>query len=446
MDSELADLVGALKEAPGSSGLLRALLRFAREAADPAPAVDYLSAADPAPALSLALRLEVGDFLQHHERHAAALAWVGGEEPGARRAQARSLLALGRKAEAAAAYRTAVGGDPAMRDDDLDRELSVVKAAESAGADIIDLAGRRLGGGEVRPPRPPAKAPETIRFADIGGLAEVKQQIERRIILPFKKPGLFQKFRRRAGGGILLYGPPGCGKTMLARATAGECEARFVSIRIPEILDMYIGESEKRLAEVFARARAETPSVLFFDEVEAMAARRRFGPTAAQSTLVSTFLAELDGIDASNEGVLILAATNVPWAIDSAFRRPGRFDRVLFVPPPDEAARLDILMSHLKERPQEANLDLRAIAAASPGFSGADLAAVVEEAADLAIEESLKGEGAVRPITHRHLAEALRSRKATTIEWLTTARNYAKYANDSGLYDDVLEFLKRHSR
>jgi SpoVK/Ycf46/Vps4 family AAA+-type ATPase len=184
--------------------------------------------------------------------------------------------------------------------------------------------------------------------------------------------------------------------------------------------------------------------VLFFDEIEALAARRRFGHADHGASLVSTFLNELDGVNASNEGILVLAATNVPWAIDTAFRRPGRFDRVIFIPPPDREARAAILRMAMQDRPQD-GVNLDPIAQATSGFSGADLVGLVEEACDFAIEESLAS-GEVAPIRQKHLAEAAKARKPTTLEWLSQARNYAKYSNEGGLYDDVTAFLDKHSK
>jgi SpoVK/Ycf46/Vps4 family AAA+-type ATPase len=275
----------------------------------------------------------------------------------------------------------------------------------------------------------------------VGGLDDVKKQITRRIVTPFKKPSLFAKYRRKAGGGVLLFGPPGCGKTLLARATAGECEARFVNVPVVDVVDKYIGEAERKLAAIFADARRDTPTVLFFDELEALAGSRSGIANQSQVSLVSTFLAEMDGFADNNEGVLILAATNMPWGVDSAFRRPGRFDRVQFVPPPDKVARREILELQLSGRPVESRLDLNAIAAATAGYSGADLANLVNTAVDMAIEESISS-GVERPVSRSHLAEAQREVRPTTLEWLTTARNYAKYSNTGGQYDDVAAFLK----
>jgi SpoVK/Ycf46/Vps4 family AAA+-type ATPase len=279
----------------------------------------------------------------------------------------------------------------------------------------------------------------------VGGLEEVKKQIHRRIILPFQKPSLFQKFGRRAGGGVLLYGPPGCGKTLLARATAGECDAKFYSIAISDILDMWFGESERKLTAVFEQARRTAPAVLFFDELEALAGKRQYSTDSSAARLVSQFLSATDGFAADNREVLILAATNVPWAVDPAFRRPGRFDRIFFVPPPDRAARESILRIQLAERPVAGDIDVGALAKSTSGFSGADLRNLVETACDLAIEESLSA-GAEKPVTRAHLQAALKELRPTTTEWLTTARNYARYANEGGQYDEVLQFLEQHGK
>ena len=286
---------------------------------------------------------------------------------------------------------------------------------------------------------------KTITFSDIGGLDEVKNQIKRRIILPFKKPSLFQKFRKKAGGGMLLYGPPGCGKTMLAKATAGECDATFFPIAISDVLDMYIGESEKRLSAIFETARQNSPSVIFFDELEAIAATRKHDNHASAANLVSQFLSEMDGFSNNNEAVLIIGATNVPWSIDPAFRRPGRFDRVQFIPPPDQIARIKILNMLISERPCTDNINVEIIAKKTQGFSGADLANLMEIACDLAIDASLD-KGVEVDIDEEIIMDALYELQPTTAEWLSTASNYARYANDSGQYNDILKFIDKYGR
>ncbi len=286
---------------------------------------------------------------------------------------------------------------------------------------------------------------ESTNFNDVVGLTNIKKQIHKKIILPFQKPSLFQKFKKKVGGGVLLYGPPGCGKTLLARATAGECNASFFNIEISDVMDMYIGESEQKLHAIFEKARSEAPSVIFFDELEALAGKREHARNNATSNTISQFLTELDGFAQNNHGVLVLASTNVPWAIDNAFLRPGRFDRMFFVAPPDQVARQAILEHHMNDRPSNEDIDFTAIANKTPGYSGADLANLVDMAADEAIEETIETENEVS-IALKHFKLALSESTATTKEWLTTARNYARYANDGGRYNDVLDFIKKYGK
>jgi ATP-dependent 26S proteasome regulatory subunit len=282
-------------------------------------------------------------------------------------------------------------------------------------------------------------------FSDVVGLESIKKQIHRKIILPFQKPSLFKRFKKKVGGGVLLYGPPGCGKTLLARATAGECSASFFNVEISDILDMYIGESEQKLHAIFEKARQETPSVLFFDEFEALAGKRENQGNRTSSQLVSQFLTELDGFSQNNSGVLVLASTNVPWSIDSAFLRPGRFDRMFFVPPPDQTARQFILEHYLKDRPAESDINFSYLAAQGRAFSGADLFNWVEMATEEAIDESIELDRDVL-ISQNHFKVAFSETRSTTIEWLTTARNYARYANDGGRYNEVIKFLQKHGK
>jgi len=396
-ESPLADLIAACRAAPKSAALLRALMTEAGGGEAAGAAFTYLAEADPS-AFEAELRRAVADFLSEGGRDAAARAW-----------RPEALRAVG-----------GAGGD---------------------GAVIVDLGQRRERGAEF------AEPPQQTRltFADVGGLEDVKQQIRRRIIAPLEKPGLFSAFKRRAGGGLLFYGPPGCGKTMLAQAAAGEAHVSFLSVRIPDILDRWLGESEKHIAAAFAEARARKPTILFFDEIEALAARRRDGDGNHTSSMVSTFLSEFDGLAAASDALLVVAATNVPWMIDPAFRRPGRFDRTLFVPPPDKPARLYILQRLLVGQPTAPGLDMEPYAAATNGFSGADLLNLVETAIDLAIDESL-ADDAPAPLSRRHFDAARAEVKPTIAEWLATARNYAKYANEGGQYDEVVAFLGKNAR
>ena len=242
-------------------------------------------------------------------------------------------------------------------------------------------------------------------------------------------------------GGLLLFGPPGCGKTFIARATAGELGAKFLSVGLSDVLDMWLGNSEKNLHEIFERARRKSPCVLFFDELDALSRKRTLVRHSAISGVVNQLLAEMDSIGNNNEGVFVLAATNHPWDVDTALRRPGRLDRMLLVLPPDIAAREAILRFHLRDRPV-GELDLIWLARQSEGFSGADLAHVCESAAEFAIEDSIKT-GNVRPIDMADLKLALRGVKPSTNAWFDTARNFALFANEGGVYDDLLDYLKR---
>ena len=279
-----------------------------------------------------------------------------------------------------------------------------------------------------------------IAFADVGGMDRVKEEIRMKIILPLQQPDLFKAYGKKAGGGILLYGPPGCGKTFLARATAGEVKAGFLAVGISDVLDMWIGQSEKNLHAIFEQARTHRPCVLFFDEVDALGANRTDMLKSGGRQIINQFLSELDGVSSSNDGVLILAATNAPWHLDPAFRRPGRFDRILFVPPPDQAARASILRLLLKGKPV-AEIDFDALAKKTDGFSGADLKAVIDVAVEEKLREAMKA-GTLQPISSRDLLEAIKRAKPTVRDWFQTARNHALYANQSGLYDEILAYMK----
>lgn len=278
-----------------------------------------------------------------------------------------------------------------------------------------------------------------ITFADVGGMDRVKDEIRMKILYPLRNPDLFRAYGKKPGGGVLLYGPPGCGKTLLSRATAGEIAANFVSIGIHEILDLYIGESEKNLHRLFELARDHAPTILFFDEVDALAADRRDLRKSAGRTLINQFLAEMDGSVASNDGVLVLGATNAPWHIDPAFRRPGRFDRVLFVPPPDEAARAAVIEVLARGKPID-DLNASELARRTKDFSGADLRGLFDVAVERSLVEAME-RGRIVPVTHRRLVEIAKAARPSTKAWFESAKNYALYSNQGGFYDDVLSYL-----
>jgi len=447
-DATLESLRQAHRASPENLPLLALLAKGLHESGQTSEACELLAGAT-LDGLEGADRRTAAEVLLAGDRAEAALTLADGQDPEARLLRARVLLELGREAEGRDCYREALGANSALEDPELEALLATQQAvvrSDENGDERPVL--RLLAAGDEKDEEIDllvAPAQEPVTFEDVGGLDHVKKQMHRRIILPFKKPSLFQRFKRRAGGGILLFGPPGCGKTLLARAVAGECDAEFFNVAISDVLDMWMGESERKLAALFEKARQSAPSVIFFDEVEGLGGRRQHSGGDSAAKLVSTFLSEMDGFARDNHGVLVLGATNVPWNVDAAFRRPGRFDRFLFVPPPDEGARRRILEIHLEDRPGAEALDVKSLVKKTSGFSGADLAELVNTACDLAIEESLAEEMEI-PLRAAHLLGALKELRPTTLEWLTTARNHARYANEGGQYDEVLAFLSKHGK
>ncbi len=283
-----------------------------------------------------------------------------------------------------------------------------------------------------------ASRPDT-NFAKVGGMESVKEDIRMKILYPMQNEELFKAYGKTVGGGVLLYGPPGCGKTLISRATAGEIDATFISVGLHQILDMYIGQSEGKLHDIFELARRNAPTVLFFDEVDALAADRKDLRGSAGRTLVNQFLSEMDGTEAHNEGVLVLGATNAPWHLDSAFLRPGRFDRLIFVPPPDEPAKEEIIKIMAQGKPVT-DLDMGGLAKKMKDFSGADIKAVFDQAIEESLGQAMKS-GKIVPVTNKQLLNAVKNVKPSTKKWFDSAKNYALYANQSGFYDDVLTYL-----
>ncbi len=228
----------------------------------------------------------------------------------------------------------------------------------------------------------------TTHWTDIGGLEEVKQDLREAVEWPLKTPEMFTRLGIRPPKGILLYGPPGCGKTLLARAVATESEANFITIKGPEIFSKWVGESEKAIREVFRKARMAAPAVIFFDEIDSILPRRGigFGDSGVSERVISQLLTEMDGI-VNLEDIVVIAATNRPDMIDTAVLRPGRFDRLIYVPEPDEQSRLQIFKIYTKDMPLAKDVNVAQLAPISRNYSGADIAALCREAAMYALRK-----------------------------------------------------------
>jgi SpoVK/Ycf46/Vps4 family AAA+-type ATPase len=317
-------------------------------------------------------------------------------------------------------------------------------AAEEQVADIIEPAFvEQSGEPDIENERDrDVLAPSDVKLADVAGMKDVKDRLDVSLLGPIRNPELMRAYKISARGGLLLYGPPGCGKTFLARAVSGELEANFYPIGISDVLSRWLGDSERAVHEIFEVARRNTPCVLFFDEVDALGMRRaNLQGGSGHRTVVNSLLAEMDPATSDNSGVYVLGATNAPWDVDAALRRPGRFDRMLFVGLPDSEARMEILKFHLRDRPV-AGIDLKSIASRTDGFTGADLAHICDTATQLAMADSVRS-GEVRPISMSDIHAAMAEIRPSAGEWFDVARNVVEFGNRDGAYDELAKYMRR---
>lgn len=371
---------------------------------------------------------------------AETLAGANKENANVQLLYAKLLQADGDPSQATDKYRLAIELDPEIKDPALESLLGLDQFQEeqSEGRIPISFDGPEISEDDFEESAIEMEKPST-NFANVGGMESVKEDVRVKIIYPLQHADMYAAYGKKIGGGILLYGPPGCGKTLMARATAGEVQARFLSVGISDVLDMWIGGSEKNLHQLFQQARRSKPCVVFFDEVDALGASRSDMRKSGGRHLINQFLSELDGVEEDNDGLLFLAATNAPWHLDSAFRRPGRFDKIIFVPPPDKEARQEILKIALENKPCE-SIDYGKVAAKMQHFSGADISAVVDQTIEEKLKEAVKT-GLPKPITTKDLIRTTKLVRPSTSEWFSAARNHALYSNESGAYDPILEYL-----
>jgi tetratricopeptide (TPR) repeat protein len=275
-----------------------------------------------------------------------------------------------------------------------------------------------------------------VNFKDVAGLDKLKEEIREAAVYPLVKPELAKKYGKLGGGGILLYGPPGCGKTYIVKATAGECSSAFINAKISDIVDMYVGQTEKNLHNIFETARKNAPCIIFFDELEALGGRREDMTGAAQymKMAVNQLLYEMDGIEANNANVLVIGATNAPWDVDPALRRSGRFGKAIYVPEPDFASRYAMLKLHARKLPLTPFIPWFAIAFATAGYAAADLKAITEEAAAIPWREAFKT-GKERPITPLDYFFAILKKKSSLPPWYAQANKQIGKVEEKTIVD-----------
>jgi len=280
-----------------------------------------------------------------------------------------------------------------------------------------------------------AKKP-SVTFKDIAGLDDLKQQIRLKIIEPFKSPEVYAYFGKKLGGGILMYGPPGCGKSLIAEAAAGEADATFFSVKASDLKSKFVGETERNIAALFEEARKQSPSIIFFDEFEALGEARSTA-AATNKGMISQLLTEMDGVGNKNQPILLLAATNEPWQVDLALKREGRFGTTLFVPHPDVKCREGMLHIHLEDTPIDKGVNIKKLALLTQNYSGADMKGLVNGAVEFAIEESLASQK-LRKVVMNDFLRILKKKKPTTIAWYKQAIKKAQQSGEVEMFSEMI--------
>ncbi len=273
---------------------------------------------------------------------------------------------------------------------ELNPELTEAKTHLESAKAKKDQEGK--GGGEGSTADIKMLSKPTMTFNDVAGMTKMKEEIREAVVYPMRNPELARKYGKLGGGGILMYGPPGCGKTFIVKSAAGECNSGFINAKLSDLLDMYVGNTEKNIHKVFELARKNSPVILFFDEVEAIGGRRdQQEGQQYMKMAVNQMLYEMDGVEANNQNVLIIAATNAPWDVDPALRRSGRFSKTIFIPAPDYESRVAMLKMYAKKRPLAAFIPFRFLGVTVTGYASADMKAIVDDASTIPWRQAFMG-------------------------------------------------------
>ena len=350
------------------------------------------------------------------------------------------------------------GLSPAVKRDELLEESKRFRQiAEGLGGGAIQASGRGSEPSDqgATVARPPVETPQRqekvtslvlaekpkVRFADIAGLDEVKENIREAIIYPFIYPEEYRHFGVKPGGGILLYGPPGCGKTMLAAAAAAESDAVFISLKASDIKDKYVGESEKRIRDVFALAGQHPRAIVFFDEIDAVAGERSVLMEGHERSLVSEVLAQMDGLESKGSPLscLVLAATNRPWDVDVALRRSGRFDVTIFIPHPDFEARQRIFELNLQDKPVSKSVSLGQLARMTEGYASAEIADICQRAARIPLRERISQRRPRRELAMSDFEQVLRTKKTVLASWYRKATKELESRGEADMFGDLVQ-------
>jgi len=285
---------------------------------------------------------------------------------------------------------------------------------------------------------------ETINFSDVAALDDVKEEIREEIIYPIIRPDLAKQYGRHGGGGILLYGPPGCGKTYIAKAAIGECGASFYNINVSDLVKKGFEEGAKSLHEIFEQAGKNPPAIIFLDEFDAIGGKRDPKQEQAEKMLLNQLLTEMDGVESQKENILFIAATNAPWAVDAALRRAGRFTKQLFIPPPDVNARKELFRLHTKGEPLDEGVDIDKLAELTDGYSSADIKAICDAAIRIPWEEAMKT-GVQRKATMQDFMKAISKQKSSLLPWYKTTYKQLESSGEIDTYKEYAKYILKYA-